>query len=947
MSLSLEFIGGSDIAGSTLTAGVEYDIRVRALNEDSTPALAFNKTVTFWTDEDSGEAILPDDYTFKISDGGVHNFDFATSTGICLKKVKASGYWSVKVERSGGVTPPSLDTDAVYVKCGSISTMTITGVAGEVTAGVKLSPVVTLYDGQYGTYGNKVNDYAMKAEFESTDTQAQLPVTYQFVTSGGGADGGDHTFNSGGGELVMKTAASSGWTVKVKDQDFPALYYYGITVKVKPAGLHHFNVSGLPDPYALPLSTHITVEARDIFENRKTDYTGTIQFNTNDLHTSKQVPGNYKFTTFGSPDDDGIHTFEADFPTTTVKLCTTGNIYVRVKDTAYGVWQGTQTVTVNPATRDSYEVAFATNLTAGVYYDITVTAKDQYGNIDTTNDDAVEFVTNGPVTYYDLPTAGVQLVNGVKTWSGTDGVSLMKSSWTSGGVITSPWYVKAQWVDNPSLIYGSKQNIKVNPLSASKFSVSGIASPFTAGGEDPFYVTALDKYDNRDANYSSTITFTSDNAGWSVTPSTYVYISATDRGRKLFNVILQQTGPSFEVRAWQSVPSSPTLEGKQSPIEVVPASFSGFTLSGIVNPQRVDYITYNVQVKAIDTFGNTVTNYGSTVAFNCATDPLMIVTPSQYHYQPYNNGVATFTVKMRTSGSSHNVQVYDINDTAKKGWQNGVTVTTEPVSAASMPFNNLHTNSLANLIGTAFAYNPAEVSSVEIELKCIDGPAAENNKYWQGGISWLAGEKWMLTTGTTDWTIGKPTVWPKKAASSAAKFQLWTKSHDNLGSTETVTGSIVFYYDDGAPASAVYDPSGEYVNSKPLIKGTAVDPPGNTGTTNDNITNVEIAIKIITGTVTGTTYYWQHYVSSGAWKAGVTPLWFNADAQDGVFDQTQEEPWSWDSAEVDWKDQKEHFVYSRSYDGAGNMEAPPIVKRIVYDTQTGVSVVVLPSGSPQ
>ncbi|MBU4123832.1 hypothetical protein KJ959_09190, partial [bacterium] len=946
VSLSLEFIGGGDIAGSTLTAGVEYDIRVRALNVDSTPALAFDKTVTFWTDENSGEAVVPDDYTFKISDGGVHNFDFATSTGICLKK---AGSWSLKVERLGGVTPPSSDTDAVYVKCGSISTMTITGVSGEVTAGAQLSPVVTLYDKQYGTYGNKVDDYAMKAEFETTDTQAQLPATYQFVTFGGGADFGDHPFTS---ELIMKTRnETGGWTVKVKDQDFPALYYYGITVKVKPAALiHHFAVSGLPNPYAAGLSTHITVEARDVFENRKTDYTGTIQFNTNDVNGSASVPGNYQFTTFGSPEDDGIHTFEADFPTTTVKLCTTGNIYVRVKDTAYGVWQGTQTVTVNPATRNQYEVTFATNLTAGNYYNITVTAKDQFGNIDTTNADVVEFVTNEPVTYYDLPTGIESLVNGVKTWSGVDGVALMKSSWTSAGVLTSPWYVKAQWVDNPSLIYGSKQNIKVNPLSASKFSVAGIASPFAAGSEDSFYVTALDKYDNRDVNYSSTITFKSDNGSWSVSPSTYVFIPASDRGKKPFNVTLNNTGSNFYVEAWQSVPSSPTLKGWQSPIEVTPASFSGFSLSGIADPQRIDYVTYNVEARALDTFGNTVTNYGSTVAFSCATDPLMIVTPSQYWFQAYNLGVATFTVKMRTSGSSHNVRVYDINDTAKKGWQNGVTVTTEPVSAASMPSNNLHTNSLANLIGTAFAYNPAEINKMEIRLQGLDvGGLASNNDYWQGGVSWDVAGAWLLATGTTEWTKPSPS-WPVKALSQAGKFRLWTKAYDHLGSTETVPSYIDFYYDSGAPRTGIYTPGSDYVNAPPILYGTAVDRrEAAEPYTAANITKVEFAIKIITGAVSGTTYYWQHYTSSGAWKATASPIWINALAQDGAFNDETSDPWYWDTSAngVAWRDQTGHFVYSRAYDAAGNMENPPIVKRIVYDTQTGVSVVVLPSGSPQ
>jgi len=298
---------------------------------------------------------------------------------------------------------------------------------------------------------------------------------------------------------------------------------------------------------------------------------------------------------------------------------------------------------------------------------------------------------------------------------------------------------------------------------------------------------------------------------------------------------------------------------------------------------------------------------------------------------------------MNTPGASHDVQVYDINDTSKYGWQYGVTVTTKPVSAASTPYNGLHTNSLPNLIGTAFAYSPAQINKVEIKLKCEDG--SETGKYWQGGISWKTDEKWNLATGTTDWIISAPSPWPLKTTTDAGKFRLWTKSYDDLGSTETVTDVdyITFYVDKGAPQTAIYEPSGNYINSKPLIKGTAEEP-SYSDTTNSIITNVELAIKYISGT--GTTYYWQHYVSSGEWKATTSPLWIDADAQDGAYD-TASEQWSWDSSEVDWQNQTKHWVYTRAYDGAGNVESPASEMWLIYDVDTGQSVVTTPQGGGQ
>ena len=107
------------------------------------------------------------------------------------------------------------------------------------------------------------------------------------------------------------------------------------TLEVKPAALSHFVVSGVgiynnatgyyESYYGDPQT--ITVEAIDIFGNRKINYTGTITFNVTDAESVRGVdyPGDYTFTV-GAGADNGIHTFPAslilkpsykhpDFPT--------------------------------------------------------------------------------------------------------------------------------------------------------------------------------------------------------------------------------------------------------------------------------------------------------------------------------------------------------------------------------------------------------------------------------------------------------------------------------------------------------------------------------------------------------------------------------------------------------------------------------------------------------
>ncbi|MDA3792057.1 MAG: hypothetical protein PF545_00145, partial [Elusimicrobia bacterium] len=511
VEFSLEDSGGSDLEGYNTTAGQQFDVRVRALNEDGTPALAFNKTVTFTTSDTSGEYTLPGNYKFDVSDSGVKDFDFATSTGIILKDSDPQTQW-VKVECVEGA-PPASDTDNLTVKWDKADHFKVTNIPAGVTAGDKISPTVTVYDGIWGSDGNVVKDYRYDVDFLSDDTQATLP-TYTFTSS---TDQGVHTFNAGGGELVLKTTTESGWYVRGRDVSTTSIYGEVTGITVGPAGLDHFAVSGLPDPYTAGISTGLIVEAQDVYNNTKTDYSGTVTATSADTGALLELPASYTFTTIGAGADGGIHQFKGATSTDTVHLVTVGSQYVRYYDSSFSDKRGKQTVTVEPATRDHYIVSMSTNINAGNYNSITVTAKDLFNNTDTNNTDAIQFQTDNPA--YDLPAVGAQLVSGQKTWTGASAVMLNKSSWTPTGQLTDPWKVSAAWTGNPGLINGTATGILVNPKPADNFKVSGIPSPFNPpdhGGSNGFYVTAQDEYDNRDVNYSSTITFTSNNGNWTV-----------------------------------------------------------------------------------------------------------------------------------------------------------------------------------------------------------------------------------------------------------------------------------------------------------------------------------------------------------------------------------------------------------------------------------------------
>ena len=77
-------------------------------------------------------------------------------------------------------------------------------------------------------------------------------------------------------------------------------------IGVTPALLKDFIVSGVPDPHDFGTWQGATVEARDTYNNRKTNYVGTVTFSNTDIGATN--PADYHFTT-GAGADNGIHTF--------------------------------------------------------------------------------------------------------------------------------------------------------------------------------------------------------------------------------------------------------------------------------------------------------------------------------------------------------------------------------------------------------------------------------------------------------------------------------------------------------------------------------------------------------------------------------------------------------------------------------------------------------------
>ncbi|MFC2048668.1 hypothetical protein ACFLR5_00430, partial [Elusimicrobiota bacterium] len=887
-------------------AGVQYTMTVDAWdNVNNNVATAYRGTVKFRSPSGMNFTMTPGTYTFVEGDNGSHTFSVGISSGPLFRTPEGAGTFEVYDDETYAGEISSMV--ALNLIPNDLNHFDITSLPSQVTAGTEYDITVTARD----VYNNKKTNYTGFVEFASNEPLATFKDNYTFILG----DAGEKLFPS---TVTMRTAnvgpgnGSTPWWIRVRD-DGENVEKYANNITCYPKSYSAFNVSVDTGPLTAGTATDIIVEAIDDYGNRCSTgsviYDDTVEFTSSD--GSAVIPDDYTFTT-GSGNDNGYHTF-----TSSLTLKTVGTHWFKANDTIATGKSGQQNgIEVDPATRTNYELIMSTDQTAGIAFSITVMAKDQYGNIDTNNGDFVQFVTNN--TDATLPLISEQLVSGEKEW--LNSFTLRAASWTLAGVLTQPWYIEAQWENNPGVINGRKENIMITPKPASEFVVSGVADPIGAGDPDAFFVEARDEYGNREVNYISTITFTSDSPSWSVVFATYTFL-ASDRGKKSFSATFNTASPpDYYLEAYQSIPSSPTLNGQFPGITVNPSGFTDLTITGIDDPETEGHISQSVIVTARDQFNNVYTSYDSTVSFSCLTDPGFTASPSQYWYQPGDAGIHTFNITMTEPGE-HDVKVYDIITPAKDGYQYNVTVTTKPLSNRTQPSSAQSSfpyyKALTQVQGTAFSYDPAQISTVNIRIYDVT-----ENKYWDEiQTIWTGNEYWNLTTGTTEW-IYNTASWP-----SQGDYKINTVAYDDLTGDETLAyTTTTFTFDSVRPNTIIENPGtgGDYQYID-LFSGTSND-------ASSPMDEVKIQIQDITR---GTTY-WD--TDNSTWTTSA--LWIDKNSVQAVLGAAD---WQWNSSLVGWMDQHQYNITVQAKDQAGNWDdLTPAISNITIDEDSPLSSVAVP-----
>ena len=236
------------------------------------------------------------------------------------------------------------------------ATLAVSGVPSPYAAGAVHSVTVTAKD----AHGNIAVGYRGTIHFTSTDGHAVMPADYTFMAG----DAGVHKFMPG---VTLKTAGSQ--AVRARDTVTATITGVENRIVVTPGRVSTLAVSGLTSPRTVGSAGTFTVSATDAGGNVIGGYRGTVHFTSTDTHAV--LPANYTFTAV----DSGTHTFS-------VTLKTAGSQSVRARDTLTSTITGGQyPIVVKPAAATTLVVSGLTSpRTAGVAGNMTVTARDAYGN---------------------------------------------------------------------------------------------------------------------------------------------------------------------------------------------------------------------------------------------------------------------------------------------------------------------------------------------------------------------------------------------------------------------------------------------------------------------------------------------------------------------------------------------------------------------------------------
>jgi len=401
----------------------------------------------------------------------------------------------------------------------------------------------------------------IKNSYSNTMTNSDRTITVALASNpAGGALAGTLTATSVNGvasftlPYIQKTGV---YTITVSASGLISATSSSFTII--PAALSYFTVDNVTTPHEAGQFTSPKVTAYDIYNNIKTNYTGTVSFSTNNVSVNPAkatvLPANYTFAS----SDNGVKTFTNQM---NLKQYGTG-YYVRVND---GTAQGEQTnIQVTSAPLNFYTIKANSNypthpadnnVLAGTTFSVTAYLYDEFGNLklDFTGGLDVTFTTNANPSPLGNPavlpsavsrtfTEGVSTISGFTFYNAQETPTITIVETLTGSAGTTPQITV--WPEVLSNFLLQEQPLQVHNIggvrviSNESFSVK---------------VTARDQFNNIKRDYVGHINFKSSNDAIVQFPNGLQNFTLLNNGIRTFtNAISIPTTGSY----WLRVADSP------------------------------------------------------------------------------------------------------------------------------------------------------------------------------------------------------------------------------------------------------------------------------------------------------------------------------------------------------------------------------------------------------
>ena len=349
-------------------------------------------------------------------------------------------------------------------------------------------------------YGAVAAGYSGTVHFSSSDSAAGVVLP------------SDSTLSNGRGSFSATLKTVGPQTITASDAGASFTATANVTVNAPQASRLVVSTSATP---VAGSAFSFTVIAQDADGNTVPSYAGTVHFTSSDTSSGVVLPADSALT-------NGQRTFSAT-------LTKAGAQTITARDTATTSLTGQTTVNVRAASATRFVVTAAAQSTAGASFSFSVTAQDQFANIDAAYAGTVRFTSSDTSTGVVLPAAST-LTAGQRTFSAT----LTKAG---AQTITA--------TDSAAASITGSATLTIVPASAASLNLDAPGSA-RSGQSFPVKVTLTDQFGNVATGYRGTVHFTtSDPLPLVVLPSDHSF-TAADAGTHTFQVTLR-TIPSQSI----------------------------------------------------------------------------------------------------------------------------------------------------------------------------------------------------------------------------------------------------------------------------------------------------------------------------------------------------------------------------------------------------------------